>query len=149
MISQHPQIVYAGLGDGLSGQNSLIVTIHKDFTDYTKYIQDWYFYKENSKKNLNQYSLKEEYKQLLNDLNTLTEFEDSSAWTMHYKGKEIPFTRDDFDKTVPLSPKAYRDRYEKDLNEMRVAAGMDVVTTYDKKDKSLQAIQRQQRLQST
>jgi len=79
--------------------------------------------------------------QILNDLNTLTEFEDSSAWTMHYKGKEIPFTRDEFDATVPLSPKAYRERYEQDLNEVRIAAGMPVKTTYDKTDPSLQTIQ--------
>jgi hypothetical protein len=78
--------------------------------------------------------------QLLNDLNTLTEF-DVSDWTMHYRGKEIPFSRDTFDQTVPLSPKAYRDRYEGDLNEMRVAAGMPVVTTYNRKDPDLQAIQ--------
>jgi hypothetical protein len=79
--------------------------------------------------------------QMLNDLNTLTEWEGGSAWTMHYKGEEIPFSRDVFDQTVPLSPRAYRERYERDLNEMRIAAGMDVVSTYDKKDKSLQAIQ--------
>jgi len=79
--------------------------------------------------------------QLLNDLNTLTEFEDSSAWTMHYKGKEIPFSRDAFDSTVPLSPKTYRDRYEKDLNEVRVAAGLPVVANYDKRDRALQSIQ--------
>jgi hypothetical protein len=80
---------------------------------------------------------------LLDDLGTLTEYEDSSAWTMHYKGKEIPFTRDEFDKTVPLSPRAYRERYEKDLNEVRVAAGMPVVTTYDKRDRDLRIIQSQ------
>ena len=79
--------------------------------------------------------------QLLNDLNTLTEWEGGSAWTMHYKGKEIPFSRDAFDSTVPLSPKAYRDRYEKDLNEVRIAAGMPVVTSYDKRDRTLQSIQ--------
>ena len=79
--------------------------------------------------------------QLLNDLNTLTEFEDSSAWTMHYKDEHIPFSRDAFDQLVPLSPRAYRERYEKDLNEMRVAAGMPVVTTYDRKDPELQTIQ--------
>jgi hypothetical protein len=79
--------------------------------------------------------------QLLNDLNTLTEFEDSSAWTMHYKGKEIPFSRDAFDAEVPTSPKAYRERYEKDLNEVRLAAGLPVVTTYNKKDRSLQTLQ--------
>jgi hypothetical protein len=60
---------------------------------------------------------------------------------MHYRNKEIPFTRDAFDSTVPLSPRAYRERYEKDLNEVRVAAGIPVVTTYDKKDKTLQTLQ--------
>lgn len=79
--------------------------------------------------------------QLLNDLNTLTEFEDSSAWTMHYKEKEIPFSREGFESAVPLTPKAYRDRYERDLNEVRVAAGIPVVATYDKRDRDLQAIQ--------
>ena len=79
--------------------------------------------------------------QLLDDLNTLTEFEDSSAWTMHSRDQEIPFTRDSFDATVPLTPRAYRERYEKNLNEVRVAAGLPVVTTYDRQDRSLQAIQ--------
>jgi hypothetical protein len=79
--------------------------------------------------------------QLLNDLNTLTEFDDSSAWTMHYKGDHVPFSRDEFDRLVPLSPRAYRERYEQDLNEMRIAAGMPVVATYDRQDRSLQAIQ--------
>ena len=79
--------------------------------------------------------------QLLNDLNTLTEWEDSSAWTMHYRDKEIPFSRDAFDATVPLSPKAYRERYEKELNEVRTAAGLPVTPIYDKQDKSLQTMQ--------
>ena len=79
--------------------------------------------------------------QLLDDLNTLTEFEDSTAWTMHYRDQEIPFTRDAFDSTVPLTPRAYRERYEKDLNEVRVAAGIPVVTTYDRQDRALQTIQ--------
>ena len=79
--------------------------------------------------------------QLLDDLNTLTEFEDSSAWTMHYRDQEIPFSRDSFDTTVPLTPRAYRERYEKDLNEVRVAAGLPVVTTYDRQDRALQTIQ--------
>jgi hypothetical protein len=77
---------------------------------------------------------------LLDDLGTLTEF-DKNDWMMHYKGKEVPFTRDTFDTMVPLSPKAYRDRYEGDLNEMRTAAGLPVVTTYDRRDKDLQVIQ--------
>jgi len=78
---------------------------------------------------------------LLDDLNTLTEFADSSAWTMHYKGKEVPFTRDEFDRLVPLSPRAYRERSDRDLNEVRVAAGIPVVSNYDKQDRALQAIQ--------
>jgi hypothetical protein len=79
--------------------------------------------------------------QLLDDLNTLTEFEGSQDWTMHYRGKEIPFSRDVFDATVPLTPRAYRERYEKDLNEVRVAAGIPVVATYDRQDRTLQTIQ--------
>jgi hypothetical protein len=79
--------------------------------------------------------------QLLDDLNSLTEFESATDWTMHYRGKEIPFSRDTFDATVPLSPRAYRERSDSDLNEMRIAAGMPVVTTYDPKDPDLQAIQ--------
>ena len=79
--------------------------------------------------------------QLLNDLNTLTEYVGSQDWIMHYKDQEVPFSRDTFDNMVPLTPKAYRDRYEKDLNEMRVAAGMPVVTTYNKKDRDLLSIQ--------
>jgi hypothetical protein len=79
--------------------------------------------------------------QLLDDLNTLTEFEDSSAWTMHYRDKTVPFSRDTFDSTVPLTPRAYRERYQKDLNEVRTAAGLPVVTTYDRQDRALQTIQ--------
>ena len=79
--------------------------------------------------------------QMLNDLNTLTEFENAEQWLMHYNDKEVPFSRDTFDRMVPLSPKEYRARKEKDLNEVRVAAGMPVVTSYDKHDRDLQNIQ--------
>jgi hypothetical protein len=60
---------------------------------------------------------------------------------MHYKGKSTPFSRDAFDQIVPLSPRAYREKYEGDLNEMRTAAGLPVIVSYDKKDRALQAIQ--------
>jgi hypothetical protein len=79
--------------------------------------------------------------QLLNDLNTLTEYEDSSEWTMHYKGQHIPFSRDTFDQLVPLSPRAYREAHESDLNEMRTAAGLPVASNYDARDPILQSIQ--------
>jgi hypothetical protein len=60
---------------------------------------------------------------------------------MHYKGKDVPFSRDTFDSLVPLSPRAYRERYEKDLNEVRSAAGLPVVASYNRKDPALQSIQ--------
>jgi hypothetical protein len=78
--------------------------------------------------------------ELLDDLETLTEF-NKDDWTMHYRGKSIPFSRDAFDATVPLSPKAYREKYDSELNEMRIAAGMRTKRIYDPKDKDLQAIQ--------
>ena len=77
---------------------------------------------------------------LIDDLGTLTEF-NKNDWTMHYRGEEVPFTRDTFDSMVPLSPKAYRERYDSELNEMRIAAGMETKRIYDPKDPALQAIQ--------
>jgi hypothetical protein len=77
---------------------------------------------------------------LLNDLNTLTEY-NVEDWTMHYRGKDVPFSRDEFDRTVPLTPRAYRERYEADLNEMRSVAGLPTKRIYDKSDPDLKAIQ--------
>ena len=77
---------------------------------------------------------------LLSDLNTLTEY-NVDDWIMHYKNEEIPFSRDAFDKTIPLTPRAYRERYESDLNEMRGAAGLPTKRIYDQDDRALQAIQ--------
>lgn len=79
-------------------------------------------------------------KTLLNDLNTLTEF-DVSDWTMHYRGKSVPFSQETFESMVPLTPRAYRERYEAELNEMRAAAGIETKRIYDAKDPALQAIQ--------
>jgi hypothetical protein len=75
--------------------------------------------------------------QLLSDLNTLTEF-DVDDWEMVYKDKTIPFTKEDFDKHVPLTPKAYRKKFDKDLNEVRAAAGLPLKTYYEKFDPELQ-----------
>lgn len=77
---------------------------------------------------------------LIDDLGTLTEF-GPEDWTMHYRGETYPFTRETFEKVVPLSPKAYREKYDEELNEMRIAAGMETKPVYDKKDPELQAIQ--------
>lgn len=77
---------------------------------------------------------------LLNDLNTLTEF-DVADWTMHYRDQSVPFSREEFDRLIPLTPRDYRERMEQDLNEMRAAAGIETKKIYDAKDPAIQAIQ--------
>ena len=67
----------------------------------------------------------------IDDLETLTEFTPDD-WTMHYNGKTSPFSRETFDRLVPLSPKEYRQRKESDLNEMRAAAGLDTVQVFER-----------------
>ena len=76
---------------------------------------------------------------LLHDLNTLTEY-NVDDWVMHYKGDTMPFSRDTFDSVVPLSPKAYREKYEKDLNEVRVSAGLPYKQIYET-DADLKSLQ--------
>lgn len=76
---------------------------------------------------------------LLQDLNTLTEF-NVDDWTMHYKDQEVPFTRDEFDKLVPLTPKEYRKRFDSDLNEWRARAGLPAKKIYET-DRDLKALQ--------
>lgn len=78
--------------------------------------------------------------QLLQDLDTLTEYS-VKDWIMHYRDHETPFTRETFDRLVPLSPRAYRERVEDKLNEVRSAAGLPVRAMYDTQDKSLQTLQ--------
>ena len=71
--------------------------------------------------------------QLLEDLNTLTEFEPKD-WTMVYKGEEVPFTQEEFERIVPLSPKEYREQHEEAMNEWRVAAGLPTKAIYEADD---------------
>lgn len=63
--------------------------------------------------------------EILEDLNTLTEFEPED-WVMNYQGQEYPWSEEIFTEKVPLSPKEYVAATETDLNEMRVAAGLEV-----------------------
>ena len=63
--------------------------------------------------------------ELLNDLNTLTEFEPDD-WVMRYNKETVPWSEATFERLVPLSPRDYREREEKKLNEMRMAAGLPV-----------------------
>ena len=75
----------------------------------------------------------------IDDLSTLTEY-DSTEWTMHYEGKNFPFSAEEFDRVVPLSPKDYRKQKESDLNEMRAAAGLDTVAIHER-EKDIRQLQ--------
>ena len=77
--------------------------------------------------------------QLLEDLNTLTEFEPED-WTMVYEGKDYPYSQEEFERLVPLSPKAYRETHEEAMNEMRVAAGLPTKVIYEEDD-AIKALQ--------
>ena len=81
----------------------------------------------------------ERIQELLDDLGTLTEYTPED-WRMHYEGEEYPWSVEEFNRLVPLSPKAYRQTKEEDLNEMRVAAGIPTVTIYEK-DEQLRSLQ--------
>ena len=69
--------------------------------------------------------------QLLNDLSTLTEFE-LKDWHMKYNEKHVPFSQEEFERIVPLSPKKYRETHDGELNEMRVAAGIPTKPVYER-----------------
>ena len=72
----------------------------------------------------------EQIQTMLEDLSTLTEFQ-PDQWQMHYEDQERSFTPEEFARLVPLSPKAYREQKETDLNEMRVAAGIQPKKIYE------------------
>lgn len=74
----------------------------------------------------------EKLNEMLNDFNTLTEYEDSSSWIMHYRGKDTPWSVEAFNAEVPTSPAEYRKRVDSELNEMRAAAGMPVKQIYER-----------------
>lgn len=77
--------------------------------------------------------------QLLDDLNTLTEFEPKD-WTMVYEGNQVPYTQEEFERVVPLSPKSYREQHDEAMNEMRVAAGLPIKVIYEEDD-AIKALQ--------
>jgi hypothetical protein len=78
--------------------------------------------------------------EILRDLNTLTEYEPDD-WVMVYKKQKHEWSPETFAELVPLTPNEYRARTEGDLNEMRIAAGLDVKPIYTKVSKDLQAMQ--------
>lgn len=73
------------------------------------------------------------------DLTSLTEHEPKD-WLMVYKDIETPFSQEEFDKQVPLSPKQYRKEIDGDLNEMRAAAGIETKQIYER-DRDIRQLQ--------
>lgn len=78
-------------------------------------------------------------KEMLDDLSTLTEHSGDS-WSMTYQDKEMPFSEETFDRVVPRSPQEYRERRERDLNEMRSAAGIQPRQIYERRQ-DIQSLQ--------
>lgn len=77
-------------------------------------------------------NIADKLEEILSDFSTLTEYEDSSKWTLVYRGTDQPWSVEAFNATVPTSPKEYRKRVESDLNEMRAASGLPVKQIYDR-----------------
>jgi hypothetical protein len=81
--------------------------------------------------------------EMLSDLDTLTgcSLED---WQLKIGDKMYEATENDIKKRVKLSPLEYKEAEQPedaDLNEMRVIAGLEPVTSYDQSDDSLKSIQ--------
>jgi hypothetical protein len=60
---------------------------------------------------------------------------------MVYKKKRHDWSPETFAELVPLTPNEYRQSIEGDLNEMRIAAGIDAKPIYTTVSKDLQALQ--------
>lgn len=81
----------------------------------------------------------EQVNRILEDLSTLTEFEPED-WTMMYRDNVVPYSQEEFERIVPLSPKEYRKLHDSDLNEWRVAAGLPTKAIYER-DAAIKALQ--------
>ena len=79
---------------------------------------------------------------MLYDLETLTGVK-AGEWQLKIGDKTLPATHENIASNIELSPHAYRQNRESDLNEWRDLAGLDTVSIYDERDPDLQHIQRQ------
>jgi hypothetical protein len=68
--------------------------------------------------------------ELLDDLQTLTEYSPED-WVMVYKDREYQFDKENLARLVPLTPRAYREKNNRDLNEVRTAAGLETKKIYE------------------
>lgn len=78
-------------------------------------------------------SAPEKVTSMLEDLESLTEFKPDD-WTIHTGDHEGRFSEEEFRRLIPLSPKAYREQHESNLNNIRAAAGLDTVQVYDREE---------------
>lgn len=78
-------------------------------------------------------SAPEKVTSMLEDLESLTEFKPDD-WTIHTGDHSGKFSEEEFRRLIPLSPHAYRQQHEEDLNEMRVAAGLDTVQIHEREE---------------
>lgn len=85
-------------------------------------------------------TLPEKIEELLDDLQTLTEFKPDD-WIVSYGKQEMPFSKEAIESMVPLSPKEYRDKTETETNRVREAAGLKPLSIYDSEDEELLSIQ--------
>jgi hypothetical protein len=84
-------------------------------------------------------SIPSQITQLLEDLETLTEFT-VDDWIMVYKDRPYHYDQDTLAKLVPLSPREYREKENRELNEVRKAAGLETKSIYEV-DGELRALQ--------
>lgn len=82
--------------------------------------------------------------EMLDDLSTLTGY-GPEKWKLKIDDKLYDATEENIKKNIKLSPHEYRESKESDsdseLNEMRVIAGLEPITSYDTSDKSLKSMQ--------
>ena len=86
-------------------------------------------------------TLYERISKILQDLVASSDL-DPNSWRFKYmKEKDYrPFTEEEFNQVVALSPKAYRKRYQKPIDDMKTAAGLPV-TTPPVEDEDLKQLQ--------
>jgi len=87
--------------------------------------------------------LLKQMKELVNDLETLTEFTEEE-WTVTYNAEEYSLDDPILHDVLILTPLEYRKTHEVALNELRVAANLPVVNIYEpkKNDPELNLIKR-------
>ena len=76
-------------------------------------------------------SVARDLEQMLEDLETLTEHS-VGQWRFHYGDAYHDFSRENFENTVPLTPREYRRDRDQDLNEVRAAAGIATRDIHDR-----------------